>query len=263
MYMQAASVCWCAQRHHAGASCLPQTMISCTVCDQSHGIQAQDLSGDSSSDEGPRLQVPHQALPAPRAVQSNAKGKLQWIDTLPTARRPPSAGPGLSLKQQASSPRWGARHSIGPALVSPALQARTSVGYAVPLQRRFVPSRSSFSSRRALSEDESDTEHVGRGEGLHRAQSVSAPKRQQSHDMSKSLIELSELGSGGIATAGQAFLGSPFPQLSSAESLPPWQLDPAQQQPTQGQSQFGGELGNLSNAAASEDSDNPKQRLLP
>ena len=221
------------------------------------------MSGDSSSDEGSKLQVPHQALPNPRTVQSNAKGKLQWTDTLPTARRPPTAGPGLSLKQQASSPRWGARHSIGPALVTPGLQARTSVGYGVPLQRRAVASRSSVSSRRALSEDESETVHVDRGSGLQRAQSVSPPKGQQSNDMNRSLIELSELGSGGITTAGQPFLGSPTPKPSCAQSLPSWQVDPAQQQPTEGQDQLSEEYGSLENAAVSEDGDNPKQRLLP
>ena len=195
---------------HAGTHCLPYMAVCCNVYNWSYGVQAQDMSGDSSSEEGSKLQVPQQAVPAPRAVQADAKGKLQWTDTLPTARRPPSAGPGLSLKQQASSPRWGARHSIGPALVSPGLQARaTSVGYSAPLQRRFAPSRSSVSSRRALSEDESDTEHEGRAGGLHRAQSVSSPTKQQSNDINRSLIELSELGSGGITTAGSLLWVAP------------------------------------------------------
>lgn len=221
------------------------------------------MSGDSSSDEGSKLQVPQQAVPAPRAVQLDAKGKLQWTDTLPTARRPPSAGPGLSLKQQASSPRWGARHSIGPALVSPGLQARTSVGYAAPLQRRFAPSRSSFTSRRALSEDDSDTEHVGRAGGLHRAQSVTPPKGQQSNHIDSPLIELSELGSGGMTTEGQQFVGGSTPKLSSAESLPLWQAKPAQQQSTEGKHQLSEEYGGSRDAATSEDSNNPQQRLLP
>ena len=137
------------------------------------------------------------------------------------------------------------------------------MGYAAPLQRRSVPARSSVSSRRAQSEDECDTEHIARGDGLYRAQSVSPPKRQQSYDMNKSLIELSELGPGGIATAGQAFLDSPAPQLSSAESLPPWLVDPTQQQPTEGKDQFGQGSGSLRDAASSEDGDSSKQRLLP
>ena len=229
-----------------------------------HGIQAQDLSGDSSSEEGSRLQVPHQVVPTPRAIQSNAKGKLQWIDTLPTGRRAPTAGPGLSLKQQASSPRWGAKHSLGPALVSPGLPPRTSKGHAAPSQRRFAQSRSSVSSRRALSEDDSETEHIGTDGDLHRAQSVNPPAGQQRAERDESLIELSDLGSGGIATAGQAFLGSPTPKLSSAESLPPWQPKPAQLQVLEEQDQPAEEYGSWGDAAApSEDSENPKQRLLP
>ena len=227
-------------------------------------MQAQDLSGDSSSDEGSKLQVPHQAVPTPRAIQSNAKGKLQLTDTLPMGRRAPTAGPGLSLKQQASSPRWGARHNVGPALVSPGLLPRTSMGHAAPSQRRFAQSRSSVSSRRALSEDDSETEYIGMDGGLHRARSVNPPVGQQRAETDESLIELSDLGSGGVPTAGQAFLSSPTPKLSSAESLPPWQPKLAQQQVPEGQEQSAEEYGSWGDAAApSEDSENPKQRLLP
>ncbi|KAL3154475.1 hypothetical protein ABBQ32_013941 [Trebouxia sp. C0010 RCD-2024] len=239
-------------------------------------LEAQNLSGDSSSDDGSKLQVPHPPMPSPKALQPAPKGvgKLQWTDTFPAVRRPPKAGPGLSLKQQASSPRWGARHGIGVSLAGPGLQPR-SVGGPASLPRKASQSRSSapgMSTRRALSEEDSDSEHVGRGRGLHRAQSVSSSKRQPRDGVdNKSLVELSDLGSDPTSSAGQAFLGSlDNPLLSSAESLAPWQAaqgqqgqaeDVGQQQATAGgQSSYGG----WEDAPAPpEDSENLRQRLLP
>ena len=189
--------------------------------------QAQDLSGDSSSEEGSRYQVPGAGVSTSQAAQASIKGKLQWTDTVSPARRPPSAGPGLSLKQQASSPRWGARRGIGPALVSPGLQPRTSIISAVPLQRRSGQPRTSalglpIRSRRAVSDDDSETEHAGTGGALYRAQSVSVPKHQL-RGGGQPLIELSDLGTDHVSTAEQGFLTSPHPRLTSAESLPTWQ----------------------------------------
>ena len=250
--------------------------MCCIVCKWSHGTQAQDLLGDSSGDEGSKLQVPHPVLPTPRAVQSSAQDKrsLQWSNTPPTGRRPPTAGPGLSLKQQASSPRWGARHSIGPALVSPGLQTRTAGGAAAPLQRRLGQSRSSapglsISSRRAVSQDDCQTDHIGRGGGLHQAQSGSPSQWHPRPEVDKSLIELSDLGSDRITAAGQALIGSPTAELSSAQhadSLLPWhaEQDQAQgaEQPQSTEGQDG--YGDWRDAAAPpQDSDNLEQRLLP
>ena len=223
------------------------------------------MSGESSSDEDSKLQVPCPALATAKAVQSSTKGKLQWTDTVPTARRPPSAGPGLSLKQQASSPRWGARRGIGPALISPGSQPRMSSSAAVPLQRRPVQNRPSalglpICSRRALSEDDSETDQVGTG-GLHRAQSVNAPKRQL-RELDKPFIELSDFGSDLVPNVG--FLGNPAPQLSSAESLPIRQTVQTQLagQLPEGQGDYGRWAAADAGAQVAED-DSPKQKLLP
>lgn len=218
--------------------------------------------------------MPHPPLPAPKAAQPNPKGvgKLQWTDTFPAVRRPPTAGPGLSLKQQASSPRWGARHGIGVSLVGPGLQPKSAGGPA-SLPRKASKSRSSapgLATRRALSEEESDSEDVGKGHGLQRAQSVSSSKRQPRDGVNnQSLIELSHLGSDPTSSVGQAVLGGPNPLLSSAESLSPWQAvqgqqgrveDAALQQATEGQSEY---CGWEDATAPPEDSENLRQKLLP
>lgn len=128
-----------------------------------------------------------------------------------------------------------------------------------------------MSTRRALSEEESDSEHLGKGHGLQRAQSVSSSKRQPRDDVdNKSLIELSDMGSDPSSSVGQAFLGSLNPLLSPAESLAPWQAakgqqgqaeDVGQQQATEGgQSEYGGWKDAT---APPEDSENLRQRLLP
>lgn len=155
--------------------------------------------------------------------------------------------------------------------MGPGLQPKPMGGTA--FQRRSSQSRSSaprMTSRRALSEDDSDTEHVGKGGGLHRAVSMNPPKREPRDGEDQFLIELSDLGSNSTTTVtvGQAVLGRPSPLLSSAESLSPWQTpegqqgqdeDVGQQQPAEGQNEYDG----WKHATApSEDSD-VRERLLP
>ena len=83
----------------------------------------------------------------------------------------------------------------------------------------------------------------------------------------KSLIELSDLGSDPTSSVGQAVLGDVNPLLSSAESLSPWQAglgqadDVAQPQATQGESEY--DVWRDATAPPEEDSENPRQRLLP
>ena len=143
---------------------------------------------------------------------------------------------------------------------------------AVPLQRRPVQGRSSalglpIRSRRAVSEDDSETEPVDTG--LCRAQSVNAPRRQP-RELDKPFIELSDLSSDHITGAGQAFLGSPTPQLSSAESLSTrqsvqMQLQLAgQQRLPEKQNDYGGWAATDAGAQVDRDEDDsPNQRLLP
>ena len=204
--------------------------------------------------------------------QTGHNSRLSWTAAGATSssRRPPKAGPGLSLKQQASSPRWGARRGIGSSLISPASAFRQGNGAVSALPRRSVQARPSSQlglpvrHRRALSEDEPESHYASDEPGrLNRAQSVMPPKHQTS-DLDAPFIELTDLELIDSKAGDRPLDGYPSHRL--AESLPPWtaavqeaRQTYVQEQPEEVQDEYGA----WSDAGQQEQTEDPKQRLLP
>lgn len=229
-------------------------------------MQAQDLSDESEDDvsESPRLQAPMSAYPLARP-----DNRLSWTDSTSSIRRPPKAGPGLSLKQQASSPRWGARRGVGSSLMSPGSAFKQASGATSAQPRRSMLARPSpqvgltVRSRRALSQDGS--EHVAPDTWpLHRAQSVMVAKSQQ-QDLDKPFIELSDLESVQHRVDRDS---NPFHRNLSAESLPPLLVESQQEHPahmvarSEDDQDASNDYGDWADAQQQDQSDDPKRRLL-
>ena len=231
-------------------------------------MQRQDLSDESDDEAGdsPLLQVPASGLPAARPDQTGHNSRLSWTDTTPSSRRPPKAGPGLSLKQQASSPRWSVRRGVGTALISPASALRQGTGTVSGQSRRSSQLGLPVRSRRALSQDEPD--HAAADTWpLHRAQSVMVPKSQQP-DLDKPFIELSELESLGEKAGDRQLHESAPDRVASLESLPSWRDEAQEVHQAHVQEQPGEALdasydyGDWADAMQQEQTEDPKQRLL-
>ncbi len=232
-------------------------------------MQRQDLSGESDDEGGdsPLLQVPASGFPAARPDQTGHNNRLSWTDTTPSSRRPPKAGPGLSLKQQASSPRWSARRGVGTALISPASALRQGTGTVSGQSRRSSQLGLPVRSRRALSQDEPD--HAAADTWpLHRAQSVMVPKSQRP-DLDKPFIELSELESFCEQDGDRQLHQSAAPDRNaSIESLPSWRDEAQEVHQAHVQEQPGEaldasyEYGDWADGMQQEQTEDPKQRLL-
>ena len=209
-------------------------------------FQAQDLSSESDGDieEGP---MPGPALPSARDGQAGSNSRLSWsaAGTNSMNWRPPKAGPGLSLKQQASSPRWSARRGIGSALVSPGLASRQGNDLSA-LPRRSIQARPSSQlglpvrSRRAVSEDEPEAKQASAETWrLSRAQSVAVTEPQR-QEWEKPFIELSDL------------------------AMPAWAAAPQEAQHVLGEGQPEDDYGDWADASRQQEQqdEDPKQRLL-
>ena len=212
------------------------------------------------------LQVPPPHSTAGHAASSGR----QWPPLAPTpgARRSNKAGPGLSLKQQASSPRWGARSHIGPSLTSPgAAPAPFRMGNAaLPLPRRqarFSQLGLPVRSRRALSEDQAEAE-VTPGEvwRLSRAQSVTGNEAE----IHVPFIEMRNMEAAGhqdeaLSPSGRA---TALPRIPSGESLPPWTAPTSETHAASQEAQSrDDEYGDWADSNTQEQSEDPKQKLLP
>ena len=232
-------------------------------------MQRQDLSDGSNDEAGdsPLLQVPPSGFPADRPDQSGHNSRLSWTDITPSSRRPPKAGPGLSLKQQASSPRWSVRRGVGTALISPALALRQGAGTVSGQTRRSSQLGLPVRSRRALSQDEPDHGAADTWP-LHRAQSVMVPNLQQP-DLDKPFIELSELESLGEKDGDRQLHERAAPDRNaSIESLPSWrdeaqEVDKAHEQEQPGEALDASyDYGDWADAMQQEQTEDCKQRLL-
>ncbi len=232
-------------------------------------MQRQDLSGESDDEAGdsPLHQVPASGFPAARPDQTGHNSRLSWTDTTSSSRRPPKAGPGLSLKQQASSPRWSVRRGVGTALISPGSALRQGTGTVSGQSRRSSQLGLPIRSRRALSQDEPDHAAAADTRPLHRAQSVMVPKLQQA-DLDKPFIELSELESF-YERDGDRHLHENSPdRVASNESLPSWRGEPQNVHQAQVEEQPGEthdtsyDYGDWADAMQQEQTEDPKQRLL-